>query len=259
MVGLLAPALAIWAAAVASSSASEMMLSPEFLLGGDDWGTQLSAAADSEPRTVPPPQPRGVKLPETDEDDRRTYTLQPGRYYFVSPGFPGPYPNNARRDYTLRGAQGQAIQVWCPRFSLRFDRGCRRDYLAINGRRYCGNRGRLPVTSATSLSIIFRSDGSGRGRGFFCRVFVPTAGAGTTAATTAATTASPSARCCGVVNRRTRIVGGVETQVNEYPWMAGLVRRGGTRTYCGGSVINNRYVLSAAHCTVINNRYVLSA
>ncbi|XP_037081613.1 trypsin-1-like [Pollicipes pollicipes] len=51
------------------------------------------------------------------------------------------------------------------------------------------------------------------------------------------------------VDRRSRVVDGTETDVNEYPWQAGLVRPGGTRTFCGDSVINNRYVLTAAHCT----------
>ncbi|XP_037083662.1 trypsin-like [Pollicipes pollicipes] len=54
---------------------------------------------------------------------------------------------------------------------------------------------------------------------------------------------------CGVANRASRVVGGVETEVNEYPWQAGLVSPGGTRTWCGGSLINDRYVVTAAHCT----------
>jgi len=75
--------------------------------------------------------------------------------------------------------------------------------------------------------------------------------AGTTAAITAATTQPPSGTCsCGNANRASRIVGGQETGVYEYPWQAGLVSRGGTRTFCGGTIINSRYIMSAAHCTV---------
>lgn len=51
---------------------------------------------------------------------------------------------------------------------------------------------------------------------------------------------------CGVA-RKVRIVGGHHVkQVNMYPWVAALLYKG--RFYCGGSLINEKYVLTAAHC-----------
>ena len=45
-------------------------------------------------------------------------------------------------------------------------------------------------------------------------------------------------------------MGGQQTEVNEYPWMVGLYYHPWStqRTYCGGSLISSRWILSAAHC-----------
>ena len=60
----------------------------------------------------------------------------------------------------------------------------------------------------------------------------------------------PGCDCnCGLAKRATRIVGGKFTEVNEYPWQTGLVSKGGSTVWCGGSLVNSRWVLTAAHCT----------
>jgi len=71
---------------------------------------------------------------------------------------------------------------------------------------------------------------------------------------------------CGQARRKTRlgqsgkIVGGTVTEVNEYPWQVGIVNKGTTFVFCGGSLISDRWVLTAAHCThgeAANNIQVL--
>merc|ERR1712236_123777 len=58
---------------------------------------------------------------------------------------------------------------------------------------------------------------------------------------------------CGIPNRALlgpRIVKGMETEVNEYPWQAQTFyfRKGKWEQWCGGSLISDSWVLSAAHC-----------
>ena len=45
----------------------------------------------------------------------------------------------------------------------------------------------------------------------------------------------------------TRIVGGKPADKGEWPWMAALLR-GGDDQYCGGVLITNQHILTAAHC-----------
>ena len=50
---------------------------------------------------------------------------------------------------------------------------------------------------------------------------------------------------CGIKNPDTRIVGGEETEPNEYPWQVALLREwypGFSRQFCGGTIINERFV-----------------
>ncbi|XP_016124339.1 anionic trypsin-1-like [Sinocyclocheilus grahami] len=51
---------------------------------------------------------------------------------------------------------------------------------------------------------------------------------------------------CGQAPLNTRIVGGVNTPDGSWPWQASLHRSG--YHFCGGSLINNEWVLTAAHC-----------
>lgn len=54
---------------------------------------------------------------------------------------------------------------------------------------------------------------------------------------------------CGVENVSKRIYNGREAQRNRYPWMVLVTDDEG---HCGGSLINDRYILTAAHCIESN-------
>jgi len=120
-----------------------------------------------------------------------------------------------------------------------------------------------PVTSPdydASVTLKFKTNKRRRGWGFRCYVdseeqsFSPNATTTTTTAAPGVTTTTSSngntENCqCGVKNSGNRIVGGVETEANEYPWQVALVSSSGSRPFCGGTLISCSHVLTAAHCT----------
>lgn len=103
-----------------------------------------------------------------------------------------------------------------------------------------------------------QTDGSGNhisGNYGDCASSCPGAGAQPTSAPTV-----PPANCrCGRANRVLKIVGGVQTEENEYPWQVGLISSSGSRRpFCGGTLISSKEVLTAAHCTASGGaNYVL--
>ena len=44
------------------------------------------------------------------------------------------------------------------------------------------------------------------------------------------------------------MVGGSKTEVNEYPWLVALYKRGRSLPSCGGSLINSLWIVTAGHC-----------
>ena len=46
------------------------------------------------------------------------------------------------------------------------------------------------------------------------------------------------------------IVGGKKARKGEFPWQAALVPAGTTEPHCGGVLISDFWILTAAHCTL---------
>ena len=55
------------------------------------------------------------------------------------------------------------------------------------------------------------------------------------------------------------VIGGANARLGQWPWQALLYKNGAT--FCGGSLINDQYILTAAHCVYKygGNTHLISA
>merc|ERR1712212_1152788 len=222
------------------------------------------------------------------------YSINPDQSLFIkSKNFAQNYPKNHDCSYTFHCTDYAASLILnCSRFELQGAQGgkCKKDFMRVyddNGinRKYCGTTGPQDViTGENFLGVRFKTNGdSTRGSGFFCKVKCVHVDDKTTSTTTAASTSSTSTTTTqtpastttttaapvptpataysgcrgGIAKRSTRIVGGNETEVGEYPWQVGLYTDMLQTPFCGGSLVNNLYVVTAAHCLDSSNFKVI--
>nr|XP_027234442.1 chymotrypsinogen A-like [Penaeus vannamei] len=149
--------------------------------------------------------------------------------------------------HQIEGPAGSKLVMSCPIFSLR--PGCNKEKLAFHRGRfglddskttYCEKEAVSAVTKSNKLVFKhirkpLRKKCSG---GFLCLVTPQDDSTGG---------GRPFCSGCGVSQVTVpRIVGGEEATAGEYPWQALLVF--GNGIICGGSLIKNGWVLTAAHC-----------
>ncbi|XP_076047466.1 trypsin-1-like [Oratosquilla oratoria] len=154
---------------------------------------------------------------------------------------------------------------------------CYQDFLYFHDfgsfrRRYCGSITINFTTDYNWLIALFKSSYYRTAKGFICYIWVTATTSTTTSTTESSTTSTTtsttestsssstlptaSPKCsCGKVNRGTRIVGGHETEINEYPWQVGIVKNSSKvlSPFCGGSIIDKYHILTAAHCVDSRN------
>jgi len=191
--------------------------------------------------------PPGVsrKTYKLKEGDTYTYKTQGGRKYQKATKCEAIF-KHAKRN------QECTLNINCSKFKIpNRSKKCSKggDYMQIqslgNKNRYCRKNGPDAADGSAEgnkpLKVLFKSGKKSKGSsGAKCTV-------------SCAPTPAPVVMndCnCGLAQRTTRIVGGVETEVNEYPWQVGMVSTGTTRIWCGGSLISDQWVMTAAHCVI---------
>ncbi|XP_066986868.1 clotting factor G beta subunit-like isoform X7 [Macrobrachium rosenbergii] len=170
-----------------------------------------------------------------------TYNLNPGQAVTIqSQNYPNKYPVGSSCQWTFQGtSSASSISITCTDFRLQY---CKYSFVMITGKdlykQYCWVQGPFTETSKNNQMQVFFQTARRQGYGFSCIV----------------TASEP----CGTVNRVSRIVGGVETEVNEYPWQVAVVYAGTNSVFCGGSLLNDRIVVTAAHCilAIYNNNII---
>ncbi|KAM0726093.1 Venom serine protease 34 [Formica fusca] len=161
--------------------------------------------------------------------------LEAGQTYNVAnPGFPNNYKGENHCTWQMESRFN--VKINCSVDMPASVNGCTEDILSVqidgeSMQKYCGVgplilEGKNPIIKLDSSS-------SSKGGKFSCEIREEK---------------QSNENCkCGW-KKVTRIVGGNETGVNEYPMMCGLVDTTNRLIYCGCTIISHHCVVTAAHC-----------
>ncbi|XP_055331142.1 kallikrein-14-like [Paramacrobiotus metropolitanus] len=171
-----------------------------------------------------------------------------------SPNYPNKYGNNLVCKWIISSATGKSMTVSSNSFHLEYSSICQWDYWMINGIKYCGTVGPQGVTFSGQKEIWFITDSTITDLGFDITIKVPA---------TVPPTCTDSSNCpfkCGIPQTAPnltpsssagRIVGGVTAVAHSWPWQVGILTAAGNNfQFCGGSVLDTKWILTAAHCCI---------
>jgi trypsin len=193
------------------------------------------------------------------------------------------YERNVKCKTTINTVFCEKVRFDCPVFNVRGLAGrCQeQDYLKVNDKYYCGlDSPRDSVLSnVSSVTVEFESSWFFSGRGFKCKMscekFVEkeeasdSGGFGGSAAISGCVCGTSSLSRSSLRSslstsdaplntsdfRRTpqRVVNGVSAKTGEIRWQVGLTSSATAAkafVWCGGTLLNDKFVMTAAHCTV---------
>ncbi|XP_026497611.2 venom serine protease 34-like [Vanessa tameamea] len=166
-------------------------------------------------------------------------------YYVYSPNYPQLYEPGVRCRWQAQCPAGYNCRLDCTDIDLPLTSSCSMDRLLIsktgdpqltNAEFYCGRRTVSVVSSGQRISVgLVTSSSSTKGK-FMCELRAQPI------------TTQPTCSCG--YRRLDRIVGGSEARPKEFPMMAGIVYADIGAIKCGAVIIDNKYVLTAAHCVI---------
>merc|ERR1719394_2296534 len=173
-----------------------------------------------------------------------------------TPNYPENYPNKAKCNWKIKVPANEEVHIWCETFDL-----LKGDFLRVVGATsklygsFPNGFGEiLPASSAErTLKFQFQSNKKKNAGGFRCQIvaLAPNTGSGSGLTTAGSGSSVPGTCQCGIKGgaANSRIVGGQETEENEYPWQVALVSTWNSHyPWCGGTLISSTHVLTAAHC-----------
>lgn len=203
--------------------------------------------------------------------------ISPGQYYnFQSPNYPSFYPSKASCNWKISTKSSNGFLLDCKSIEIPNSLNCALGKIRItageNSLSFCNRKSVKFLIEATKFDFQFTSNlqYNLKYTGFSCKVGLnekQEASSTTNRPPITTTNKTPStinfpssggATCkCGLKSPA-RIVGGVATEMHEYPWQA-MLRTRFSGQFCGGTIISPNYVLTASHCVdnhTINSLYV---
>ncbi|XP_042892757.1 proclotting enzyme-like [Penaeus japonicus] len=173
--------------------------------------------------------------------------------FFNSPNYPNAYPNRRCGWRFVPAISNMQLTLACNDFRMqnRVRKNRCQDFLSVKAKgKFCGRESPKVTVTDENLVVEFKANKRNNLSGFNCSVSGLQASPSTAAPIISTSKPVTNLPECGLKfgGSETKIVGGEATGENEYPWQAGLVFSGSSTVFCGGSIVDRTWILTAAHC-----------